>query len=26
VEILEGVGPNDRVVTTGSILLKRSVK
>jgi len=26
VEILEGVGPGDRVVTTGSILLKRSVK
>jgi len=26
VEILEGVGPRDRVVTTGSILLKRTVK
>ena len=26
VEILGGVGPTDRVVTTGSILLKRSVK
>ena len=26
VEVLGGVGPTDRVVTTGSILLKRSVK
>jgi membrane fusion protein, heavy metal efflux system len=26
VEVLGGVGPQDRVVTTGSILLKRSVK
>jgi cobalt-zinc-cadmium efflux system membrane fusion protein len=26
VEVLEGVGRNDRVVTTGSILLKRLVK
>ena len=26
VEILDGVGPGDRVVTTGSILLKRTVK
>jgi len=26
VEILSGVGPTDRVVTTGSILIKRSVK
>jgi cobalt-zinc-cadmium efflux system membrane fusion protein len=26
VEILEGVGPQDKVVTTGSILLKRTVK